>query len=180
MKRKALMAQLMAVSREGHVCLDVSDFSVQGLEESEKHAWQAVVQEGARIIPQLPHVARHGNLFYLSKNWTYETQILENLHRISLHPSSFKHGAVAEGLTAEQSQALHITLSHSLSLITGGPGTGKTFVAKALVEAMGPEAHVILTAPTGKAASRLKQLNPATTCGTLHAILGIRSEEIWR
>ncbi len=170
------MAQLMAVSREGHVCLDISDFSVEGLEESEKYAWQAAVQEGARIIPKLSQVVRQGNLFYLSKNWAYETQILENLHRLSRHSSSFKYAALPEGLTTEQAQALDITLSHSFSLITGGPGTGKTFVAKAIVQAMGPQAHVILTAPTGKAASRLKQLNPTTTCGTLHAILGIRSE----
>ncbi len=40
---------------------------------------------------------------------------------------------------------------------------------------MGPSAQVILAAPTGKAAARLKQFNPDATCGTLHSILGIKS-----
>ena len=175
-EEKTLMAQIMAVSREGHICLDISDFPIEGLEENAKLAWQASVQEGARIVPELPQVMRHGNLFYLSKNWTYETHILENIRRLSVNPINMISIPSIEGLTQEQAEALQITLSHSFSLITGGPGTGKTFVAKALVQAMGPKAHVILTAPTGKAASRLKQLNPDTTCGTLHSILGIRSE----
>ena len=171
---RALLAQLMAVSREGHVCLDISDFPFEGLEEGS--AWQACVQEGARTIAQKPQVMRHGDLFYLSKNWVYETQILENIRRLSSGPSHSSVEIQAEALTEEQAKALQITLSHPLSLITGGPGTGKTFVARSLVQAMGNGASVILTAPTGKAASRLKQLNPGAICGTLHSVLGIRSE----
>ena len=175
-EEKALLAQLMAVSREGHVCLDSQAFPLEGLEKEEKRSWQSYVQEGVKRLPSVPQVMRFGHLFYLSKNWIYETQILENVCKLSAHPNTISPPAVIEGLTDEQREALSITLSHPLSLITGGPGTGKTFVAKALVQAMGPQAHVILTAPTGKAASRLKQLNPEAICGTLHAILGIRSE----
>ncbi len=174
-EERALLTQLMAVSREGHVCLDTEDFSLEGLEE-QKLIWQMYVQEGAKKLPQVPHVVRLGNLFYLSKNWTYETQVLETIHRLSTCPKNIPLSMMSDGLTEEQQEALRLVLTHPLSLITGGPGTGKTFVAKALVQSMGTQAHVILTAPTGKAASRLKQLNPEATCGTLHAILGIKSE----
>jgi exodeoxyribonuclease V alpha subunit len=175
-EEKTLLAQLMAVSREGHVCLDIADFPLEGLEGNEREAWQACVQEGGRIISQKSQVMREGDLFYLSKNWMYETQIIENIRRLSTQSNTLNSEIYVEGLTEQQREALKIVLRHPFSLITGGPGTGKTFVAKALVQSMGPKACVILTAPTGKAASRLKTLNPEAICGTIHAILGIRSE----
>jgi exodeoxyribonuclease V alpha subunit len=74
---------------------------------------------------------------------------------------------------------LNLSLSNTLSIIEGGPGTGKTFLTSHLVKALKPlepSAQVILAAPTGKAAARLKQFNPEATCGTLHSILGIKSQ----
>jgi exodeoxyribonuclease V alpha subunit len=63
-------------------------------------------------------------------------------------------------LTAEQQRAVAVGLSSSLAIITGGPGTGKTAVAAAIVRgllAMGARA-IALTAPTGKAAQRLAEV----------------------
>ena len=62
-----------------------------------------------------------------------------------------------------QKLACAIALRGSVAIITGGPGTGKTYtVARllALLFATAPEAHsqrIALAAPTGKAAARLKQ-----------------------
>jgi exodeoxyribonuclease V alpha subunit len=70
--------------------------------------------------------------------------------------------AVAGGppqLTTEQQRAVREALGTSLALITGGPGTGKTATAVAMLRALAwtgaPMAQLAVAAPTGKAAQRL-------------------------
>jgi exodeoxyribonuclease V alpha subunit len=165
---RAFFAALMAVSRDGNLCLNLDESPFDS-------AFHEKIIEGS-LTASSPFVKRYGNLFYLEKNFTYETRILQRLRDLSfpVKPLDF---STAEGLNAEQQQALQLALSNTLTVIEGGPGTGKTFLTSHLVRAMGPKARVILTAPTGKAAARLKQFNPQVMCGTLHSILGIKSEK---
>ncbi|QHA07820.1 ATP-dependent RecD-like DNA helicase [Streptomyces broussonetiae] len=83
--------------------------------------------------------------------------------------------AETAGLTDEQYQAICIALTRPLSVLTGGPGCGKTHTLRTLVEVAGAAGAVVaLAAPTGKAAKRLED-----TCGqaamTVHRL--IRSPE---
>jgi len=58
----------------------------------------------------------------------------------------------------EQKKAIAAALTHSISVITGGPGTGKSEITRAIVEAyhtQHPEHLIYLCAPTGRAAKRL-------------------------
>lgn len=55
------------------------------------------------------------------------------------------------GLTEAQVAAARVAGSAALSVLTGGPGTGKSTVVRALVQALGEE-RCMLTAPTGRAA----------------------------
>lgn len=59
----------------------------------------------------------------------------------------------------KQKEAILMALTNGLSVITGGPGTGKTTIIKALVEAFQWEgkSKIILCAPTGRAAKRLSE-----------------------
>ncbi len=63
-------------------------------------------------------------------------------------------------LSEEQKSAVATALSTPLSLVTGGPGTGKTSIVSALVNTAiksgTPTENIVLAAPTGKAASRLQ------------------------
>lgn len=72
---------------------------------------------------------------------------------------------------ALQRAALHHALSHKFSILTGGPGTGKTTILRALVEILkAKKVRVHLAAPTGRAAQRLAE----TTGGyasTIHRLL---------
>jgi exodeoxyribonuclease V alpha subunit len=70
-----------------------------------------------------------------------------------------------------QAAALTHALAHKVSILTGGPGTGKTTILRALVEILkAKKARVTLAAPTGRAAQRLAE----TTGGfasTIHRLL---------
>jgi exodeoxyribonuclease V alpha subunit len=82
--------------------------------------------------------------------------------------------AGAGDLTAGQVAAVRASFAHPVSVLTGGPGTGKTRTVEEVVraaEAAGLE--VALCAPTGRAAKRLEELvgRPATT---VHRLLEAR------
>lgn len=77
----------------------------------------------------------------------------------------------ARGLNAEQQQALCSALSEPLTVVTGGPGTGKSYFCQALAEVVTQYKIPLLAgAPTGRAAQRLTEVSglPATT---LHRLL---------
>jgi exodeoxyribonuclease V alpha subunit len=75
-------------------------------------------------------------------------------------------------LSDEQQNAVRLVLSHPLSILTGGPGTGKTTAVKALI-ALVEQGHkrYALASPTGRAAKRLSEATnrPAST---IHRLLG--------
>lgn len=72
----------------------------------------------------------------------------------------------------EQWEAVRLACGHRLSILTGGPGTGKTQTMRALVQVL-RDAHkqVLLCAPTGKAARRLAEATGADAT-TIHRLLG--------
>ena len=92
----------------------------------------------------------------------------------------------APQLSAEQNAAVKLAVTGALTVVTGGPGTGKTLVAAEIVRAfmqlgIGP---IALAAQTGKAANRLTEVmvqqlgpDPAPPAGqTLHRLLGYRGD----
>jgi len=80
-------------------------------------------------------------------------------------------------LSAEQRQAVAQALEHRLSILTGGPGTGKTYAMRTLVEVVrGTGLGVRLCAPTGKAARRLAE-SAGHDATTIHRLLEWSGEE---
>jgi len=80
-------------------------------------------------------------------------------------------------LTDDQLAAVHAVSSAGVSVLTGGPGTGKSTTVRELVRrARDGGANVALAAPTGRAAKRLEELtdHPATT---IHRLLEARPDE---
>jgi exodeoxyribonuclease V alpha subunit len=75
-------------------------------------------------------------------------------------------------LTAEQLAGVHNAAAHRLSLITGGPGTGKTASLRAIAGlAAGRGVRVMLVAPTGRAAIRMSEAS-GMRARTVHSALG--------
>ena len=168
----------------------------------------------ADVHDQPPLVLR-GSKLYLRRGWAHEQGVAAEVLRraatgkpVDIEAARhwldrlFPPGAVA-GIDW-QKVACAIALRAPLSVVTGGPGTGKTHTAArllALLFALDPapqRLRVALAAPTGKAAARLRQsitlalqaLEPkladtpalhklAQRIGparTLHALLGARPE----
>lgn len=79
-------------------------------------------------------------------------------------------------LAQRQKEAVAMVLNNRISILTGGPGTGKTTVLKAIVQVIttnDPQATIKFLAPTGKAAKRMSEITqkPAST---IHSALGIQ------
>ena len=79
-------------------------------------------------------------------------------------------------LCAEQREGVTEAVTGGLTIITGGPGTGKTTGIKCMIRLMSRMGEVLLTAPTGRAAKRMSE---ATGCPakTIHRLLEFSGEE---
>jgi len=74
-------------------------------------------------------------------------------------------------LSRDQKEAIEQSMSHGSLIITGGPGTGKTTLVKAIVEDLEKQhKRVLLAAPTGRAAKRLAAAS-GIDARTLHRLL---------
>jgi exodeoxyribonuclease V alpha subunit len=161
------LSSLVKESRLGHICYKSTEPVSFPLD---------IICEGKDLHPKAP-VVRQKDRYYLQKNWVYETHVLEQVKRLknqkpSLHEEEiFFHELQQAALLPKQREAIEKTFEESLTLICGGPGTGKTYTAATLVRILCASKKkkrfkVILAAPTGKAASHL------------HSILGTLDAEV--
>ncbi len=208
----ALAAALVSrATAAGHVCIDLVALAAraqfdgdwiappltQWLEALER---SGVVGDGAERRP----LVLDGTRLYLYRYWRYETALAENLRRRVAQPSAAldesKLGQGLERLFAEHTQsgqqraAAEAAVRGHLTVISGGPGTGKTTtVAKTLALLLDQRGSrrlsIALAAPTGKAAARLQEAISAARPGlgidtagdellpraafTLHRLLGL-------
>jgi exodeoxyribonuclease V alpha subunit len=191
---RTLIADLSAAMAGGHVCLPVTGAQAMLLSRS------PLVSDGR--IPA-PLVVDAGRL-YLHRYYRYERRLADRLLQLAAvrHPvpdlELLLDGCfpVATATTDRQRLAARLALTRSLTLITGGPGTGKTYAVARILALLllvhGPDLRLALTAPTGKAAMRLRQSIAAGVTGldlppelaaavpeqasTLHRLLGVRAD----
>lgn len=148
-------------------------------------------------------------LVWLHRQWHAEQSLAKQLMKIAHRKVAAFSGISASqdidnGLAPNAMQQLAIDKSsqHALSIIIGGPGTGKTFTVAKLVTTLQkghehkrkqdpnlPPLSITLTAPTGKAAQRMQQSLQKSlqdeeitldNAKTLHRLLGIGSDGIPR
>ncbi|MGY0024153.1 SF1B family DNA helicase RecD2 [Streptomyces sp. cg35] len=83
-------------------------------------------------------------------------------------------GRTGAELAPEQEEAVRLALTQKVAVLTGGPGCGKSFTVRSIVElARAKKAKVVLAAPTGRAAKRLAELTGAQA-STVHRLLELR------
>ncbi|MGW5461797.1 SF1B family DNA helicase RecD2 [Streptomyces sp. NPDC003996] len=83
-------------------------------------------------------------------------------------------GRTGADLAPEQEAAVKLALTEKVAVLTGGPGCGKSFTVRSIVElARAKRAKVLLAAPTGRAAKRLSELTGAEA-STVHRLLELK------
>jgi exodeoxyribonuclease V alpha subunit len=114
-------------------------------------------------------------VIYLTPLYFGEKGVAERLQILAgaaSQSATLNHSLFPTGnLSDEQQAAVNMALTHPLSILTGGPGTGKTTCLKALISTL-VEQHksFALASPTGRAAKRLSEAtgHPAST---IHRLL---------
>jgi exodeoxyribonuclease V alpha subunit len=80
----------------------------------------------------------------------------------------------ATELAPEQRAAVRLALTEKVAVLTGGPGCGKSFTVRSIVElARVKHAKIVLVAPTGRAAKRLAELT-GHEAATVHRLLQLQ------
>ncbi len=155
--------------RGGSVCVDLTSLQTQvdvpDLPWPAVDDWLAAVHASPLLEPL--HVLRsQANLLYLDRYWREEQQVADDVRTMlagtSGGPAVDVDRLFPDGYE-EQRQAAEIALSQQLTVLTGGPGTGKTTTVARLLALFAGQAdagaglRIALAAPTGKAAARLQE-----------------------
>lgn len=138
----------------------------------------------ARLCADKEIVIEEGGHVYLRQVWLAERLVSRRIGRMLREgksiaiPSDFLPAlASTEGIAyvPEQEKAILTALKEPLSIVTGGPGTGKTTIVKGIIAGyrrLGyKDREIALLAPTGRAAERLKELSNVKAL-TIHKALG--------
>ncbi|MGD9514704.1 exodeoxyribonuclease V subunit alpha [Mycolicibacterium sp.] len=190
--------------RGGSVCVDLRAIATQvGMPElpwPEPDRWLAAV--GASPLADERVLRMHGDLLYLDRYWREEQQVCDDVLALLASPLPATAPSIERLFPAgweEQREAAKVALRQSLTVLTGGPGTGKTTTVARLLASIAEQAEsaggapprMALAAPTGKAAARLQDAVhaevgklPAVDQGrlaglratTLHRLLGSRPD----
>jgi len=114
-------------------------------------------------------------VIYLTPLYFGEKGVAERLRILasaSLPARAMNHALFpTENLSDEQQAAIDMALVHPVSLLTGGPGTGKTTCLKALITTLEAQhKKYALASPTGRAAKRLSEAT-GRSASTIHRLL---------
>jgi exodeoxyribonuclease V alpha subunit len=97
---------------------------------------------------------------FRSVDWAVAVRWLRDRHHLTLAPA--------------QEVAVQMVLTQPVSILTGGPGTGKTHTLRAVLTlARTKRLRCVLAAPTGRAAKRMQEAT-GWEASTLHRLLGLR------
>ncbi|ABW66866.1 exodeoxyribonuclease V subunit alpha [Desulfosudis oleivorans] len=169
-------------TRRGHVCFDLNRadaFLTDGLDGvslPDGRQWADILSRSAVVArpggDPAPLVLDGEGRLYLHRYWAYQEQLADFIRSRAGIIRKVDAHRLKEGLTRwfpgqgpgngpdMQRVAAVSALTHDFSVITGGPGTGKTLTAARILALLAEQAEnrplaAVLTAPTGKAAARL-------------------------
>jgi len=191
--------------RGGSVCIDLSEIQRQvgmpDLPWPTPADWLRVVS-GSALVTEQPVLHLEAGLLYFDRYWVEECRVAGDV----LALAASRRAGTALDLSrlfpasyAEQRGAAEVALSRALTVLTGGPGTGKTTTVARLLALLAeqaardgrPRLRIALAAPTGKAAARLLEAVrtevdaldstdrarlPELSATTLHRLLGSRPD----
>lgn len=170
--RAALLFCLKEAQGEGHTFQTVADLEERLTELEVPHA--NLLAEAA-VLATGGQIAVDGERLYLTALLGAESRAARLLSlRLSHSPAKRTVSQAGVELSERQRKAVLMALTSPFSVLTGGPGTGKTTTIRGIVaEARSQGLRLALTAPSGRAARRMVEAtgHPAQT---LHRLLKLR------
>ena len=160
------------------VSTDLIAPALERLAQEERVRPELIPFPETKTRPDLRRVAESGEdyanpVIYLTPLYFGEKGVAERLGALNESRGEAQYVMPLQpDLSAEQQSAIQIALSAPVSVLTGGPGTGKTTCLKALITALEAQnKSYALASPTGRAAKRLAEATdrPAST---IHRLLG--------
>lgn len=157
--------------RAGSVCVDITclqdQIDMPELDWPAPQAWLEAVSTSPLLgAPPVLHLDE--GLLYFDRYWLEECQVARDVRALAAAPRAGELPDIARLFPAgfdEQRQGAEVALSRGLTVLTGGPGTGKTTTVARLLALLAeqaeldgkPRLRIALAAPTGKAAARLQE-----------------------
>lgn len=174
-------------SAEGDACLDLAFISEHGIQfaETDQNIPLGISLDQWRHILSASSVVGHkddntpmileGNRLYLQRYWNYENLVADTIQNRCQSLTSETGQSMAKTTPAqpmgegdsEQLRAVRAALNQRFTVITGGPGTGKTTTIAKIILVLyhlkpAKRPHIVLAAPTGKAAARMQEALDST------------------
>jgi exodeoxyribonuclease V alpha subunit len=174
-RRAAIVHVLAEAERGGSTCLPLPALLAATRELLGETPDASLVDE----LVDSGDLSREGDWVYRRATAELEEELAARIRHllgssVARSDADFEFGILDDGrsLTEEQQAAVAAAFTHRLSVITGGPGTGKTATIKAIAKAAEQRhAKVLLVAPTGRAANRMSEAS-GLRATTVHSALG--------
>ena len=187
---QALLYTLTDAETKGHLCLEKHAFLKECLKllDTAGMTQDMAASRAVRLI-QEDRLVTYGDSVFKAKTADIEESLAYEIVRkmrgsVEEYPDlddsiSGEERVLRFRLAPEQREAVKMGLTSKLCVITGGPGTGKTSVQRALLDLYKkrfPAARIVCCAPTGKAARRMEQ-STGVPSATVHRVLGLIANE---
>jgi exodeoxyribonuclease V alpha subunit len=179
--RAGVLHVLSEAERDGSTCLPVADLARRAGEllgtPPDAQQLGEMADAGALVIElDGANAASDAVWAYRPETAKLERELAEIVTDLAAAPASLKpsKAAAADELVPapEQAAAVRAAFASRLSIVTGGPGTGKTATIRLICAAAAEQnASVLLVAPTGRAARRMSE-SSGLDASTVHAALG--------
>lgn len=188
---EGLLFTLADAEGKGHLCMEKHQFIKACLKilNTPQLTAEMVANRAARLVYSGQLVSYRGYV-YRAKTAYAEAHLAELLYQQlqsrKMHTCTnldgeldYEERLMNLKLAPEQRDAVKMALTQGLSVITGGPGTGKTLIQRAILDIyrrQHPKSEICCSAPTGRAARRMEQ-STGCTASTVHKALGLIADE---
>jgi exodeoxyribonuclease V alpha subunit len=155
----------------GHTCLPkdrLVDDSARLLDLGAGAIRAATIQEQIALLVDREALVVDGGFVYLAGLHRDEIAVARKVRTLAAQKPVPGH-ADHEGLAADQREALNKAIRAGVFILTGAPGTGKTYTIRRILTSF-RRARIALAAPTGKAAKRMAELT-GEPAQTIHRLL---------
>ena len=149
-----IIEQVLEAIQQGDSCISATQAQADTLND--------LVVSVANIQQHIAPFVYEDQRLYLYRYWALEQSLAQQVARLKQQAIEAVDISAYRNLLSDEHQlkALSMVAKQGLNIITGGPGTGKTYTLARIIAVLNqamPSIRIAMAAPTGKAAQRMKE-----------------------